>query len=68
MKFKFYILRLLQEFKYPQYELTRKIKKSLYKKENPNFNNNLLAICDLNYVPFTYNFGFKVLGGGWIES
>lgn len=57
---KFLFSRLIFEYKFPQYELVRVFKKlirlTIFKKKKAK-KKKIIAICDLNYVPFTYNFG-----------
>ena len=60
MKIIFYFKRLILEFKYPRYKLSRVLKKLFFQKKMLNDKIDkecLIAVCDLNYIPLTYNFG-----------
>ena len=60
MKIIFYFKRLILEFKYPRYKLSRALKKIFFQKKKLNDKldrESLIAVCDLNYIPITYNFG-----------
>ena len=59
MKIIFYFKRLIWEFKYPRYKLSRFLKKKIFQKKKINDKldrDSLIAVCDFNYIPLTYNF------------